>query len=65
MARKTTLRWLILLALAAAGVGFVAWLLAPRPLLVETGKVTRGPIAETVSDQGWARVRQVQWKDGR
>jgi HlyD family secretion protein len=58
MARKTTLRWLILLAVAAAGVGFVAWLLAPRPLLVETGKVTRGPIAETVSDQGWARVRQ-------
>lgn len=58
MARKTTVRWLILLALALAGAGAVAWLLLPRPLLVETGTVGRGPVAETVFDQGWARVRQ-------
>jgi HlyD family secretion protein len=58
MARKTTVRWLILLALAAAGTGAIAFLLMPRPLLVETGTVGRGPVAETVSDQGWARARR-------
>jgi len=58
MARKTTVRWLILLALAAAGIGLIAFLLAPRPLLVEAETVGRGPVAETVFDQGWARVRQ-------
>ncbi|MGZ3344624.1 MAG: efflux RND transporter periplasmic adaptor subunit [Caulobacteraceae bacterium] len=58
MTRKTTVRWLILLALAVAGAGAIAFLLAPRPLNVETGAVGRGPVAETVSDQGWARARQ-------
>ncbi|MGZ6013033.1 MAG: hypothetical protein ACXWK0_14425, partial [Caulobacteraceae bacterium] len=57
MTRKTTVRWLILLALAVAGAGAIAFLLAPRPLNVETGAVGRGPVAETVSDQGWARAR--------
>jgi HlyD family secretion protein len=58
MARKTTLRWLIVLALFLGCAGVVTWLLMPRPLLVETGTVGRGPVAETVFDQGWARVRQ-------
>jgi HlyD family secretion protein len=58
MARTTTVRWLILLALAAVAGGSVAFLLLPRPLLVEAGPVARGPIAETVFDQGWARSRQ-------
>ncbi|MGZ5986041.1 MAG: efflux RND transporter periplasmic adaptor subunit, partial [Caulobacteraceae bacterium] len=43
---------------AVAGAGAIAFLLAPRPLNVETGAVGRGPVAETVSDQGWARARQ-------
>lgn len=58
MTRKATVRWLILLALAGLGAGLVAFLLMPRPLVVETGEVGRGPVAETVADQGWARVRQ-------
>lgn len=58
MARKTTLRWLIVLAVAMTGAAGVAWLLVPRPLVVETGVVARGPVAETVFDQGWARVRR-------
>jgi HlyD family secretion protein len=58
MARKTTARWLVLITLALAGAVAIAWLLMPRPLLVETGTVGRGPVAETVFDQGWARARQ-------
>lgn len=58
MARKTTVRWLIVIAALLGAAGVIAWLLMPRPLLVETGAVGRGPVAETVFDQGWARVRQ-------
>jgi len=58
MARKTTIRWLVLCILGAAALAVIGWLLMPRPLLVETGAVARGPVAETVSDQGWARARQ-------
>jgi HlyD family secretion protein len=58
MARKTTVRWLLLFGLGLAVFAVVAWLMMPRPLRVETGTVGRGPVAETVFDQGWARVRQ-------
>ena len=58
MARKTHVRWLVLAALAAAVAGVIVFLFTPRPLEVEAGVVTRGPITETVQDQGVARVRQ-------
>lgn len=58
MARKTTIRWLILCSVAVVALAGIGWLLLPRPLMVETGTVSQGPVAETVFDQGWARVRQ-------
>lgn len=58
MASKAQIRWLVVAGLFAAGAALAAFLLAPRPLTVDAGTVGRGPIAETVADQGWARVRQ-------
>lgn len=45
---------LVLLAVAA----LVAWALRPRPVAVETARVTRGPFEQTVSDDGRTRVRE-------
>jgi HlyD family secretion protein len=58
MPRKTTLRWAIIGALALAAVAILGFLFWPRPLAVDIAPVARGAIAETVSDQGVARVRQ-------
>ena len=58
MARKTAIRWLFLSLIALAAVGSLIFLFAPRPLPVDTALVRLGPIAETVADQGQARVRQ-------
>jgi HlyD family secretion protein len=58
MARKTNLRWLVLAALAAAATALLIFLFWPRPQLVEAAQVRRGPITETVADQGVARVRR-------
>jgi HlyD family secretion protein len=58
MPRKTTIRWAVIGALALAAAAILGLLFWPRPLKVEVGSVTRGAIAETVSDQGVARVRQ-------
>ena len=44
-------------AAAMAGTALLL-LLAPRPVSVDVQPVRRGPIAETVSDQGVARVRE-------
>jgi HlyD family secretion protein len=51
-------RWAlgILIVLVVGAILFL--FLAPRPVAVETAQVTTGPIAETVSDQGYARVRE-------
>jgi HlyD family secretion protein len=52
------IRWLIVIAFAvvtAAGLVFLVW---PRPLDVDAATVRTGPLAETVSDQGVARVRE-------
>lgn len=46
------------IALAAAAAGLLFWVLAPRPLDVETAAVRRGPIADAVADQGVMRVRE-------
>lgn len=50
-------RWIVVLAVAAVLAGLFAWLFAPRPLSVDTAEVRRGPIAETVEDEGTAQVR--------
>jgi HlyD family secretion protein len=51
-------RWLLGGAVVVTLALAVGLLLRPRPAPVELAPVTRGPIAETVSDQGFARVRE-------
>src|SRR5512140_3066930 len=51
-------RWALgALALAVVAATLVM-LFAPRPVPVDAGVVSRGPIAESVADQGYARVRE-------
>jgi HlyD family secretion protein len=52
------IRWLAIIAVALALAGLIAWLAAPRPVEASFAAVTPGPIDETVSDQGFARVRE-------
>ncbi|HWA62831.1 MAG TPA: efflux transporter periplasmic adaptor subunit, partial [Caulobacteraceae bacterium] len=58
MARRSNTRWIVIAGLAAATAAVLAFLFWPRPLQVETASVRTGPIAETVADQGMARVRR-------
>jgi len=52
------IRWIVTSGLAIMAMGSLVVLLWPRPLDVEAAVVRTGPLAETVSDQGVARVRQ-------
>jgi HlyD family secretion protein len=56
LARKT--RWIVAAVIGAACVAAVVWLFLPRPVEVEIAEVHIGPIAESVADQGTARVRE-------
>ncbi len=58
MASKATVRWTVVAALAVVSAATLAYLFRPVPVDATTAPITRGPIAETVSDQGVARVRQ-------
>lgn len=58
MGRIKWARWVVMGGAAAIVVAAVVLLLAPRPVEVQGGVVTRGPIAEAVADQGTARVRE-------
>ena len=58
MARKGHIRWIFVGAVAIIVVALLVFLFTPKPLAVDMAAVGRGPIAETVSDQGWARVRR-------
>lgn len=51
-------RWIALGGLALAAAALLVFLMAPRPLPVDAAEIRRGPIAETVADQGQARARQ-------
>lgn len=51
------MRWLVIGALAAAAIGVMVYLFSPRPIAVDTARVTAGPISETVQDEGVTRVR--------
>jgi HlyD family secretion protein len=52
------IRWLTIAAVLLAFVAGVAWLFAPRPVSVDLAQARMGPIAESVADQGEARVRE-------
>jgi HlyD family secretion protein len=51
-------RWIVMSVLALTAVSGLTFLFWSRPLEVDTATVERGPIAETASDQGAARVRR-------
>jgi HlyD family secretion protein len=55
---KTSVRWVVIGALGLIAVSVLGFLFRPLPIDVETALVRVGPIAETVADQGTARVRQ-------
>lgn len=55
---KSRIRWAVIGLLAIAAAGLLVFLFWPRPIEVDTAEVRRGPIADTVADQGTARVRQ-------
>jgi len=55
---RTQTRWIVILSAAAVAAGLLVFLLWPRPVAVDAATVRQGPIAEVVSDQGTARVRQ-------
>lgn len=57
MASKSQVRRNILIAVAVAVVLALVVMFLPRPIPVDAAPVQRGPIAETVYDQGQARVR--------
>ena len=54
----TRVRWIVIAGLAAGLAALLAWMFWPRPVEVELAKAVAGPIAEAVSDQGSARVRE-------
>jgi HlyD family secretion protein len=55
---RTLARWMVIGALAATAAAVLLYLWWPRPLAVDTAVIGQGPIADTVSDQGVARVRR-------
>jgi len=58
MGRIKWLRWGLGLAVVAVAAVVMGLLLAPRPVPVDTDLVRAGPIADSVADQGIARVRE-------
>ncbi len=57
MKPKLNRRWILLVGAAAALLALLAFLFAPRPIAVDAVAVVRGPIAESVADQGTMRLR--------
>jgi len=52
------IRWIVIAAAGLILVAVIAWLFVPRPVPVELARAAIGPIAESVADQGAARVRE-------
>mgnify|MGYP000447371180 FL=1 len=52
--KKTTMVWMVL---AVLGVAALVWAFWPSPERVSVATVDRGPFIETISDEGYARVR--------
>jgi HlyD family secretion protein len=58
MGKVRWLRWALGGATVAVAAGAVALLLAPRPTPADIESVSVGPIADSLADQGYARVRE-------
>ena len=58
MAAKSRTRWIVIALLGAALLGALAMMFMPRPVAVDIAEARRAEIAETVQDQGQARVRE-------
>ncbi|MBS0362937.1 MAG: efflux transporter periplasmic adaptor subunit, partial [Proteobacteria bacterium] len=58
MAKAKWLRWTLLAVVIAVVAAVGVLMLAPRPVAVDEAAVRTGPIAESVADQGTARVRE-------
>ena len=58
MTRKKTLRRTIGFAAITAAIVAVGFALRPSPLLVDTGRVERGPMVVTVDEEGETRARE-------
>ncbi len=55
---RTGVRWLVIAIMTIGVVGLIGLLFLPRPIEVDAARVSAGPIAETVQDQGATRVRE-------
>lgn len=53
------IRQLVFAGVATIVVGSAIWALWPRPVAVETARIERHDISETVEDEGISRIRQV------
>lgn len=56
---KRPVRWLVRIAILAVAAAAIAWLLRPRPIVVETARVERGTLEATVTAEGKTRVRNL------
>jgi len=55
---RRTVRWIVIATAASAMAVMIVFFFWPRPIEVDGAVVRQGPIADVVSDQGTARVRQ-------
>ena len=51
------IRWGILAVIGVALAATLAWAFAPKPVLVETAKITRGPMSVTIDAEAKTRVK--------
>jgi HlyD family secretion protein len=51
------IRWIVLGAIGVLLALLIGWLFLPRPVEVDVAVASRGPISETLEDQGTTRVR--------
>ena len=56
---KRPVRWIVRIAIGAVAAAAIAWLLRPRPIVVETARVERGTLEATVTAEGKTRVRNL------
>jgi len=57
MRKVRWVRWALGAAVGALVIATIVLLLAPRAVEADVAKVVRGPIADSVADQGYAQVR--------
>src|SRR5688572_9072392 len=59
MRRSKLLRRITWLGVVAVAVSAIAWAQRPRPIVVESVAVTRGPVTAFVAGEGRTRVRDL------